>query len=260
MSDIGPHLLGRKPSPPDPRNFRLSLFLEATPTKLQALNDALQHSSTSKATKAWANEVTALLAPATPPMPTPTPPVPAASSKRWLDRHQLDQGSSPHCVGMGWAQFLNCEPVEDNEANADGHAIYYECKVIDGEPGAEDGSSVHSGAKAIRNRGRIDGYAFATTLKEITDWILTKGPVVVGTDWTNDMFSVDASGLVHPTGAVAGGHCYLAVGYDDTSRTITFQNSWGSKWGARGFFAMHVDDWWRLFQSNGEAAAAVELA
>ena len=73
---------------------------------------------------------------------------------------------------------------------------------------------------------------------EIDDWINNNGPVVVGTAWTDDMFSPDSNGLVKPTGAVAGGHCYLMLEEVDADDTYVFQNSWGASWGHNGRFKM----------------------
>ena len=37
------------------------------------------------------------------------------------------------------------------------------------------------------------------------------------------------------------GHCVLGVGYDDTVRLFTCQNSWGDTWGDKGFFTLPYD-------------------
>ncbi len=55
--------------------------------------------------------------------------------------------------------------------------------------------------------------------------------------------------------APLGGHAVFAVGYSDRSRCLLIQNSWGSNWGAKGFFWMpydfvenpdYCDDFWKL--------------
>ena len=38
--------------------------------------------------------------------------------------------------------------------------------------------------------------------------------------------------------AVLGGHCVVAVGYDDTKRQFTIRNSWGTGWGLNGYCLM----------------------
>jgi hypothetical protein len=177
----------------------------------------------------------------------------------WELRIQLDQGQTGHCVGFGWAGWVDAMPVEGNYQNADGHAIYYECKVIDGEPLAENGSYVRSGALALRARGRLAAFAFAQNTNEIDDWINNNGPIVVGTAWTDDMFNPDSKGLVKPTGNVAGGHCYLMLEKVDADDTYVFQNSWGSSWGQNGRFRMKRSDFGSLLADWGEACFAAEL-
>lgn len=268
MADAHPFAdrLGRIPSPPDARDYKLEDYVEAplsaakkdfTPldtalAKLQASHAAAQD------TKDFGKSVVDFLK-GVAPTPTPTPPGPG-TAKDWKDSQQLDQKATGHCVGFGCAQWHNTEPVPGTYTDDDGHALYYECKVIDGEPKAEDGSYVRSGAKALKNRGLLNAYAFASDLDTVKTFLLTQGPVIFGTDWTNDMFDPDANGFVKPTGGVAGGHCFLAVGYDKTADVFTFQNSWGASWGLNGYFKLHGTDVQKLFNSNAEACAAVELA
>ena len=56
-----------------------------------------------------------------------------------------------------------------------------------------------------------------------------------------------------------GGHAVLAVGYDDTTQRILVKNSWGTKWGMRGYFTMPyayvsnrelADDFWVIRASE----------
>ncbi len=37
---------------------------------------------------------------------------------------------------------------------------------------------------------------------------------------------------------VQGGHCVLVVGYDDATQRFLCMNSWGAKWGQKGFFTI----------------------
>jgi C1A family cysteine protease len=37
---------------------------------------------------------------------------------------------------------------------------------------------------------------------------------------------------------VLGGHAVCAVGYDTTRRWFLCRNSWGTKWGMRGYFTI----------------------
>ena len=142
--NLGSHLLGRRPSDPDSRDYQLASFLSDDP--LDAALTTLMTSRAAQATKAWAKIATARIhalepAPApnpgpAPPQPSPTPPV-APTAVVWGDTETvLDQGQTPHCVGFGSAQWGNTLPIDDHFTDADGNAIYYECKVIDGEPKA----------------------------------------------------------------------------------------------------------------------------
>lgn len=271
MAEPSPQLLGRKPSPPDLRDFRLanfqaigSLVTAGTPQALaQLANDELK--KTTITYKQWASRqytdvmvthwwraFNALSQIILGPLPPPT------QDKVWdITDFQLDQGETGHCVGFGWAGWSDAEPIENTYVDSDGHAIYYECKVIEGDPQGEDGAYPRDGAKAMKARTRLTTYAAANTMADVLSWLRQKGPLVVGTDWTYDMFDPDANGYVKPTGLNAGGHCYLLYGVQGD--TLLFKNSWGSGFGLNGSFKMKIADWTVLFQAYGEAWASVEL-
>jgi hypothetical protein len=177
---------------------------------------------------------------------------------KWEDLIVLNQGRTNHCVGFGWAGWGDSAPIEDKFKNTDANKIYYEAKVIDGQPNQENGSSVRSGAKAMKNRGKLNAYGFAKTISEIDEWLNNHGPVVMGTDWTNDMFTPDPTGLVHATGSVAGGHCWL-LRYKVTPITYRARNSWGTRWGAKGDFFIGVADLEMLLAAKGDACLSLEI-
>ncbi len=258
IENIGPHLLGRIPSPYDARDYKLSTV------SLDTTFAALLGSTANSHVKDWAAQVMPYLKALPTPVPAPTPPAPTppapAGNVLWSDLEKvLDQGQTGHCVGFGGAQWGNTLPVDDKFGNSDGHAIYYECKVLDKEPLAEDGSTVRTLAKALKARSRINLYAWASTIDEMVAFLKTKGAFIVGTDWTNDMFSPDPLGFVIPTGGVAGGHCYVIDGLESGDTVFDCLNSWGSGWGLSGRFKIRVSDFATLLASQGEALAAVEL-
>jgi C1A family cysteine protease len=41
-----------------------------------------------------------------------------------------------------------------------------------------------------------------------------------------------------PGEKVAGGHCVVAVGYDNARRVFMIRNSWGKGWGMKGYCTM----------------------
>ena len=265
MTDPGPHLLGRTPSPPDERDFRLSQFMTGDDNLLSRALAELKKTTTGYqyyVTKGadppksshWFKALTLL-------GQTGVFWWPGVRDVSWTVSKQLDQGQTNHCVGFGWAGWSVAEPYQNvTYGDTAAHDIYYEIKVIEGEPGQENGAWVRSGAKAMQARKRLGAYAFADTIEEIQTYLHTKGPVVVGTDWTDDMFAPDAAGYVKPTGAVAGGHCYLLMGELLGEDAFLFQNSWGAGWGQNGRFKMKTADFAQVFANQGEAVASLELA
>jgi hypothetical protein len=258
---IGPHLLGRRYDP-DERDWTITDLERLAPpdsslldkTVRDVIHEGTYFSSWGGILLFW-RWVKSLI----PGLPKPPPPPPPPAGKTWEDLIQLDQGQTGHCVGFGWAGWGDAAPIEDTYHDPDGHAIYYAAKVIDGEAGQENGSSVRSGAKAMQARTRLAAYAFASSVGEIVRWLSTRGPVVFGTDWTRDMFSPDAQGFVHPTGPVEGGHCYVGLGYLPGEEAVLCQNSWGSNWGLSGRFKLKLPDLATLLGDHGEACVALEI-
>jgi hypothetical protein len=248
-------MLGRVPSPVDVRDFDLADFLDTSNPALSAALAKLKAStSVAPAVKPWAQLITDAVLGVQPPNPNPPP----AGDVVWNIVPRLDQGQTPHCVGFGWCDWGNSDPIPDSFVNADGDKVYYECKVIDNQPGAENGSNVRSGAQAMQNRKKLTTYAFAKDVATAEAWVRTKGPIVIGSDWLNAMFN-PVNGYVFPTGGLAGGHCYLWNGVLESEGAYLFTNSWGAGWGLGGQFKMKVGDFTTLFLNQGEACAAVEV-
>lgn len=268
MTEVGPHLLGRIPTTPDPRDFTVSMVKDASALDLAYKRLLVSHAA--KATKEWATAAMPILEPGWTPTPTPAPtptptPTPPQNVNWGLTDPILDQGNTGHCGGFGGCQWGNTLPVDDHYANSDGHALYYEAVSIGGAPGSEDGVETRWVAQALQARSRLATYGFAKTTAEITDWLRTKGPVMVGTDWSNDMFNPDANGYVVPTGGVAGGHFYVLLAHqpEEPQEAYMAVNSWGSSWGLDGFFRITVAHFGTLLKGlsyPGDAIVSPELA
>lgn len=170
----------------------------------------------------------------------------------------LDQGGTAHCVGFSMATFGINLPVHTPFTNTDGHTFYYQCKVVDGYPGSEDGSTIRSAAKVLKNNRRIEGYAFASDMSTIKWWLLNRGPMIVGTIWTTAMMTPDCNNVITPSGEVLGGHAYLLNEWRKDNY-IGIQNSWGKDWGVNGKAYISEVDFEKLFIRDGEALAAVEV-
>lgn len=186
----------------------------------------------------------------------------------------LDQGQVGSCTGNATVGNLGTMPVkptvpagtvlDENLALK----VYSAAEVIDGDgpyPPNDNGSSGPSVAKAARNLGLCSSYTHAFSLLAAQTALQT-GPVMFGTEWTQDMFTPDADGYVHPTGAVAGGHEYEVIGVDFENKRFVCVNSWGTAWGIAAFglpggvFYLSFADAGTLLAAEGDVTQLVPLA
>lgn len=178
-------------------------------------------------------------------------------TKMWHSDRVLNQGQTPHCVGFAFAAWGIATPVEDSWDDRMGHYIYKYCKIIDGEPGAENGSTVRSGAKVLQRMGRINTYFFADSCDEALDFVARFGPVVFGTGWTDSMCKPSiVRNIIVPRGKFTNGHAYLVIGVEKNYGII--RNSWGPPWGDGGNARISIPNLRSLFNNGGEACAATE--
>ena len=63
-------------------------------------------------------------------------------------------------------------------------------------------------------------------------------PVILGILLRDSFHNVGADGVCVMTGPEAGWHAVAIVGYNDETRRFKLQNSWGTQWGANGFFEL----------------------
>jgi hypothetical protein len=103
-------------------------------------------------------------------------------------------------------------------------------------PPTDTGSSGLAVCKAARMAGFISGYRHGFSVHHLKV-ALQDGPVIVGTEWTEGMFTPDADGVIAPTGAVAGGHEYEVLAWNEDTRFFKMVNSWGA-WGPLGGYAL----------------------
>jgi hypothetical protein len=169
--------------------------------------------------------------------------------KRWnrispiFDQHDL--GS---CTGMAMAGWLGSSPhcgdpnmFRENEACWI-YAAGTRLDAFSGEwPPTDTGSSGLGVCKAARMMGMIKGWTQAFTTDAMLQALMTS-PVIIGSIWTDGMFTPDADGEVKPTGTVAGGHEYLCRGWD--GQYLWCDNSWGTSWGPLGgSFRLSMASW-----------------
>jgi hypothetical protein len=122
------------------------------------------------------------------------------------------------------------------------------------------GTSVRAGAKAMATYGRLQSYLWAFALQPAVEWVLTKGPVVLGTDWWSSFEKPDKEGIIQITSGarVVGGHAFLWRGVDTKRALALCTNSWGDGWGKSGEFYLPLRDLERLVADDGEVCTAYE--
>lgn len=131
-------------------------------------------------------------------------------------------------------------------------------------PPDDTGSDGLSVAKVLAEGGLISGYRHAFSIDALLAGLMST-PCIVGTEWTDDMFTADETGIIHPTGAAAGGHEYVCdqfvrEGDHFGSRRwvapfdmLGFTNSWGTSWADEGRHYVSVAEFASLLSRDGDA-------
>ena len=184
------------------------------------------------------------------------------TSKVWKHGDILDQGREGACVGFSWTAWENCAPVgrKFQQGYDFAYAWYKDAQAVDPWPGDDyEGTSVQAGADVAKYFGTIDRYLWAGSKEEIDTWLLTRGPIVVGSDWFVSMDDVGPKGWirVEPASGARGGHAYLLIGKQDG--TYVFQNSWGTEYADDGIFYMNSTNFKTLVElGNAEFCTALQ--
>jgi hypothetical protein len=179
----------------------------------------------------------------------------------------LDQGKLGSCTGnaatkcLSYAPFWSEPDVQDvigNDAIADEQyavGVYSDATKIDSYPGeyppSDTGSDGLSVATVLKNRGLISGYQHAFSFDALAT-ALAEQPVIVGTEWRQNMFDPAPDGRQTITGAVAGGHEYCLDELDVENQRVWMQNSWGDSWGVSGRAYFTWDDMRTLLSASGD--------
>lgn len=183
----------------------------------------------------------------------------------------LDQGQLGSCTGNAATGALGTGPLWDalqtvqrtklNEAEA--IALYSAATALDPYAGTypptDSGSDGVSVAKAAQKAGLIIGYVHATSIPAMNTALQT-GPVIVGTNWYDSMFTPDASGFLSISGSPAGGHEYVIREYDVSLDVYTMDNSWGPDWGIAGRAKIRGKDMTRLLAEQGDCTQFLPLS
>jgi hypothetical protein len=190
------------------------------------------------------------------------------AKKTWNagDGTKFDQGDTPQCVSYAANRLLVAAP-HVNKMPETFENFYHHVQELDGSPLPHDGSSVHAAMKYLKQIGLVTAYRWAYSTQAVTNFLLTTGPMDVGTDWTNNMFQPTNSGFIQVGASydVAGGHSYLLNGVDlrkkcpdGTIGAYRMTNSWGLSWGDHGGAWISIRDFGILLNHQGECSAPTE--
>lgn len=163
--------------------------------------------------------------------------------------------------------------------------LYYFERVREGMVSIDSGAQIRDGLKTMRAMGcafekhwiydparfkirpscysvreakknKILSYERVLDLDGLKEQLFTKTPVILGIYAYESFRNVNKTGIVKMPGLeekMIGGHCVLAVGYFDDTKTVLCKNSWGTSWGNKGYFTLpydyfksEVNDMWAL--------------
>lgn len=190
----------------------------------------------------------------------------------------LDQGEEGACTGFGLAAVINLLNVmkRDLRFKASPRMLYEMAKKHDEWPGEDyEGSSCRGAISGWKNMGvcsEKDWHYSADTPGELTirrakaaracplgayyrlrpeinDYhtaLNEVGAIYVSADvhagwFTPKAAEKNALAIITPSSTIEGGHAFAIVGYN--SQGFIVQNSWGPKWGTKGFAIWRYEDW-----------------
>lgn len=209
------------------------------------------------------------------PFPDEIPKVTNPWIKSWESKWTSDQGREGACVGHGLTTDAVASPypgyhtLTTEQVNTFAHLMYKWFQTMDPWSGEDyEGTSVDAGFKGMRQLGWIKEWRWLETVDRIRDAVLQVGPVVLGVDWTENMYETRPSGLVEIGGTKVGGHCITIIGYHPGMRiagedwnaryeVFKWKNSWGTGYGKNGVGYITRNDLATLMAAGGEAAIAM---
>jgi len=202
-----------------------------------------------------------------------------------------DQGSLGSCTSHGIAAALEFDRIKQKLKvfTPSRLFIYYNERLIEGSVNEDAGAEIRDGIKSVASHGYAEEYLWpydiskftikpnqqvyqnAQKFKALSYFRLNNGnlialktciaagyPFVFGCTLYDSFYQADMNkGIVPMPGMEEpiGGHCMLAVGYDDATERFMIRNSWGTGVGDKGYYYMPYkyltntnlsDDFWTI--------------
>jgi hypothetical protein len=183
-------------------------------------------------------------------------------SKMWFTPYAVDQGATEECVCFAGITLLQSAPIE-NKTPLDHNLLYQDCRKIDGIDPKNQGTTIRALFQVLKNKNLISEYNWAFDVNTMAAWVLSHGPMIVGTNWYSNMMNL-LRGFAMPGGDLMGGHSYVIKGIDldlqspDGSKgAFRILNSKGREWGENGCAFISFEAMTRLLSEGGEAGTVV---
>lgn len=188
-----------------------------------------------------------------------------------------DQGDLGSCTANAIAAGIDFERKKQGESFLFPSRlfIYYNERVIEGDPEQDNGAEIRDGIKSVASQGvcsesewpyyitqfavkppdscYADGakfealkYASVPQDERAIKTVLQQRPIVFGIS-AFDSFESDAAirtgqvPMPGPNDSPIGGHAICLWGYDDSTKTFIFRNSWGASYGQSGYGFLPYD-------------------
>ena len=187
-----------------------------------------------------------------------------------------DQGQLGSCTGNGIAAALQFERMKQELTPnfiPSRLFIYYNERVIEHTVNSDSGAAIRDGIKSVSKQGdcpetewpydiakftqkppsqcyhdalkykAVQYQRLVQSVNQMKGCLASSYPFIFGFTVYDSFESqqVAQNGVVPMPGSteqVLGGHCVVAVGYDDSQQRFIVRNSWGTGWGIQGYCTM----------------------